>query len=91
MIIELVFETTSVVSSFTQNLGCGFMQEEEKGGKRGRELCKKSLSEYVCGLGGVGCFLCPRGFFLRRTHHTGVSIKQSKEWPCSELVKNLGQ
>lgn len=72
--MSLFFETTNVVSSFTQKLGCGFMQEEKKGGERGRELSKKSLAECICDLGGGGmCSVALRSFFLRRTHHILVS------------------
>lgn len=63
------------------------MQEEKKGGKRGRELSKKSLVECICDLGGGGmCSAALRLFFLRRTHHFLVSPQQLKEQLHSELV-----
>lgn len=85
--MSLFFETTNVVSSFTQKLGCGFMEEEKKGEKRGRELSKKSLAECICDLGGGGMYsVALRSFFLRRAHHILVSPQQSKEQLRSELV-----
>lgn len=61
-ITGLAFEITKVVSSFTQNLGCGFMQEREREKERekggGREGGREGAFVVRRGDGGRGVWMC---------------------------------